>query len=277
MVCLHRGVFFHSHYLAFIGRTNPALANSFIRRCRKYAVEQTWNGSRLRLCRIAARRICRVLGVEHVRHRHTAAPEVLLRRLLSLDYVLEHPHAAWLPTEEEKVQALVAAGIPQKVLPRRLYQGAVGAQYRYFPHKLPLALDAERATIVFMQADDETESAVRTWGKQHTALWEALLAAGRAVEVVAVGRDPVRLAAAERVLNKWASIPPGTSVKAEEAAAELESIRRAIAAGDWVALEVYGGLNPTLQRTIVLEAARIRQSRPAITSGRTWRSVRVPI
>ena len=107
---------------------------------------------------------------------------------------------------------------------------------------------------MFVQAEDETESAVRTWGKQHTALWEALLATGRAVEVVAVGRDPVRLAATERVLNKWASIPPGTSVKAEEAAAELESIRRAIAAGDWVALEVYGGLNPALQRTIVLGA-----------------------
>ena len=94
LVCLHRGVFFRSQYLAFIGRTKPALANRFIRRCRKHAVEQPWNGSRLRLCRIAARRVYRVLGAEHVRYRRTAAPEVLLRCLLSLDYVLEHPHAA---------------------------------------------------------------------------------------------------------------------------------------------------------------------------------------
>ena len=27
LVCLHSGVFFRSQYLAFIGRTNPALAN----------------------------------------------------------------------------------------------------------------------------------------------------------------------------------------------------------------------------------------------------------
>ena len=158
LVCLHSGVFLRSQYLAFIGRTNPALANRFVRRCRKHAVEQPWNGSRLRICRIAARRIYRTLGAEHVRHRRPAAPEVVLRRLLSLDYVLEHPHAAWLPTEDEKVNALTAAGITKDLLPRRLYQGAVGAQYRYFPHKLPVALDGVRATFLFVHAEDELES-----------------------------------------------------------------------------------------------------------------------
>ena len=183
-------MFLRSQYLAFIGRTNPALANRFIRRCRKYAVEQPWNCSRLRICRIAARRIYRALGAEHVRHRRPASPEVVLRRLLSLDYVLEHPHAAWLPTEDEKVSALVAAGIPKTLLPHRLYQGAVGVQVRYFPHRLPLALDAARATFLFVQTEDQTASEVRTWGSQHAALWAALLADGRAVEVVVVGRDP---------------------------------------------------------------------------------------
>ena len=32
LVCLHSGVFFRSQYLAFIGRTNPALTNRFLRR-----------------------------------------------------------------------------------------------------------------------------------------------------------------------------------------------------------------------------------------------------
>ena len=58
------------------------------------------------------------------------------------------------------------------------------------PHKLPVALDGWRATFVFVQDVDETESAVRTWGSQHAALWAALIAGGRAVEVVVVGRDP---------------------------------------------------------------------------------------
>ena len=36
---------------------------------------------------------------------------------------------------------------------------------------------------------------------------------------------------------------------AHEAAAEMAAIRKAIATSDWAALEVYGGLNPALQRT----------------------------
>ena len=110
LVCLHSGVFLRSQYLAFIGRTNPALANRLVRRCRKHAVEQPWHGSRLRICRTAAQHIYRAIGAEHLRHHRPAAPEVVLRRLLSLDYVLEHPDAAWLPTEDEKVNALTAAG-----------------------------------------------------------------------------------------------------------------------------------------------------------------------
>ena len=34
-----------------------------------------------------------------------------------------------------------------------------------------------------------------------------------------MGRDPVRPAAAERVLAKWATTPPGVGMKAEDAAA----------------------------------------------------------
>ena len=49
--------------------------------------------------------------------------------------------------------------------------------------------------------EDETASAVRTWGSQHAALWAGLIAGGRAVEVV-LGRDSVRLAVAGRVLRQ---------------------------------------------------------------------------
>ena len=279
LVCRHSGVFLRSQYLAFIGRTNPALAHRFIHRCRKYVVEQPWNGSRLRVCRIASRRIYQVLGIEHIRHHRPAAPEAVLRRLLALDFLLERPHTSWLPTEAEKVKALTGAGIAGDVLPRRLYQGAVGMQYRYFPHKLPVALDGWRATFVYAQAEDETPSAVRTWGSQHAALWAGLAAAGRAVEVIVVGRDPERLAAAERVLDKWASTPPESVTMAhEDAAAEMAAIKNAIATGDLAALEEYGGLNPALQRTRILDAACAgsRRSTAAITTGRTWRSTRVP-
>ncbi len=151
----------------------------------------------------------------------------------------------------------------------------VGAQYRYFPHRLPLALDGRRATFLFVQAEDETESAVRTWDGQHAALWAALATAGRAVEVVVVGHDPLRLAAAGRVLDKWAATPPeAVMLTHQEATSELAAIKTS----DWAALEVYGGLNPALQRVCVLSAACAgdRRSKAAITAGGTWRSTRVP-
>ena len=64
----------------------------------------------------------------------------------------------------------------------------------------------------------------------------------------------------------------------EEAAAEMTAIRNAIAAADSAALEAYGGLDPALQRMRVLDAACAgsRRSTAAITTGRTWRSTRVP-
>ena len=64
----------------------------------------------------------------------------------------------------------------------------------------------------------------------------------------------------------------------DAAAAELTAIRKAIATGTSVALEMYGGLNPALQRTraLVAACAGSRRSVAAITAGRTWRSTRVP-
>lgn len=38
MVCLHSGVFLLSQHLTFVGRTDPAPANRFVRHCREHAV-----------------------------------------------------------------------------------------------------------------------------------------------------------------------------------------------------------------------------------------------
>ncbi len=64
--------------------------------------------------------VSRALGAEHIRHRHGASTEVLLRRLLSLDYVIEHTDLPWLPTEQEKVAAFEALGIERSLLPVRV-------------------------------------------------------------------------------------------------------------------------------------------------------------
>ena len=123
------------------------------------------------------------------------------------------------------------------------------------------------------------------WGGQHAGLWAALLAAGRAVEVVVVGRNAERLVAAGRVLDGWAAARDANCEAAAVRLAEqvcrdeeTASIRKAIATLDEVALAPYGGLNEALARCAALQTAVTATSRvkPMITTGRTWRSQRVP-
>ena len=171
LVCLHGGVFLRPQYLAFIGQSHPELARRFVRRCGKAAVEERWNATGLKLCRIVDRELYRELGAEPLRPRRDATPAVAWRRLLSLDYVIDHLDAPWLPTDTEKVAAFTSAGVPKGVWPGRVYVATDGARRRPFVHRLPLALDAERATFVFVQPEEETQSALRTWGGQHAGLW----------------------------------------------------------------------------------------------------------
>ena len=98
----------------------------------------------------------------------------MLRRLLSLDYVLEYPELPWLPTEQEKVQFFELQGIDRKLLPHRVYQGAVGKQTRYFALKLPIAVDVKIATFAYVDPGKDTDTELRSWGAAHEVALEGL-------------------------------------------------------------------------------------------------------
>ena len=57
--------------------------------------------------------IYQALGIPDVRHRRSKAATtiVLMRRLLSLDYIIARPTFGWLPTEGDKVQRFEALGL----------------------------------------------------------------------------------------------------------------------------------------------------------------------
>ena len=145
LVCLHSGVFTRTQATRFLDTHHERarrLVHALI--AQGLAAEETVPGVRGigRVCRIFSRGLYRALGAEHIRHRRTASADVLMRRLLSLDYVIEHSGLPWLPTEPEKVAAFEALGIERELLPSRLYRGAAGDTRRYFPFKLPVALDS---------------------------------------------------------------------------------------------------------------------------------------
>ena len=102
LVCLHSGVFTRAQFCHYF-ETQRMTASRFVKTLinRKAAVENEWpvfNGGG-KSCRISSKPIYRALGVENIRHRRKARPPVVMRRLLSLDYVLEHPGMNWLAIE----------------------------------------------------------------------------------------------------------------------------------------------------------------------------------
>ena len=137
-VCLHSGAFTRVQCARFLD-AHPEQVRRVVHAliAQGLAAEDTVPGIRGigRVCRIFSRRIYRAIGAEHIRHRRDASPAVLMRRLLSLDYVIEHPGLPWLATESDKVAACEALGIEHGLLPVRVYRGAAGATRRYFPVK----------------------------------------------------------------------------------------------------------------------------------------------
>ena len=112
-----------------------------------------------------------------------------MRRLLSLDFVLEHPGLNWLPTEGEKVEFIEGLGVHSNLIPRRIYYGAVRAQKRYFALKLPVAGGDKTVTFAYVDPGHATAVELNSWGAAHGQLWDAIRAKGRRVEVVAIGAE----------------------------------------------------------------------------------------
>ena len=80
-----------------------------------------------------------------------------MRRVLSLDYLIERPTLGWLPTEAEKVQRFEALGIERRTFPYRMYGPHGKPQIpRYFAFKLPIAVDEKTATFVYVDAGQST-------------------------------------------------------------------------------------------------------------------------
>ena len=138
LACLHGGVFTRAQWTSFLGCHHEKVRRA-VRAlvAQGVAVEEDPPGidGIGRVCRIHARRIYRALGAGNRRRRRITSAEVLMRRLLSLDYVLDHSRQPWLATEPEKVAAFEALGIEHPLLPQRVYQGAAGNLRRYFPLK----------------------------------------------------------------------------------------------------------------------------------------------
>ena len=273
LVCLHSGVFTRAQFCFYFEGSEKEIeapagrkrAERFVRALieKKMGVEDDraiFPGG-ARACRISNKEIYRKLGIENVRHRREADDSVMLRRLLSLDYVLEYPELSWLPTEPEKVGFFESLGIDRSRIPHRVYQGAVGKQTRYFALKLPIAVAAKTATFVYVDPGKDTDTELRSWGAAHEWLWRALRGKGIQVRAVVIGAAHTATRRSKAALQSWSK---GAGEQGEQRAAgptqddppvkaEMQYIENALVKLDTAIVAKYGGVKGISKRLIELK------------------------
>ena len=248
LVCLHSGAFLRSQYAAH-HRCPEWTARQIVHRllsqklAREQALARDRGGASQHVCHVTARPIYRALDIEHVRHRRHSRAALLFRRLLSLDYVIEHPHLPWLPTEQEKVAHFTALGIPLSDLPQRTFKGAVAPTRRYFAVKLPIAADQRSATFVYTVSGKGDLNSLAYWADIHRRLWDALRANGLTVHVVAVTRTTGHALTMAKKLAKWCGDPPPVPELSPQDRQLMADVQRAREARDWRILDKWGGIN----------------------------------
>lgn len=253
LVCLHSGVFLRSQFVAF-NKCEPTAAHRAVARllhasaAREHPLSPDRGRASEHLCHVTARPIYRALDIEHVRHRRAGSAGLLFRRLLSLDYIIDHPHLPWLPTEQEKVAHFQSLDVPLASLPQRVFKGAVAPTVRYFAIKLPVAADDRSSTFVYTVSGKGDLNSLPYWGEIHQPLWDALRRGGaHRVHVVAVTRTSGQARSIGAKLAKWCGDPapaPGLSPDEQEL---MHDVQRARELKDWRILDKWGGINATAE------------------------------
>ena len=273
LVCLHSGLFTRDQVQAFLGSSRTSSQRFFhalldARIAGRPVAAATDIDGRY-VCRIFGKAIYRELGITNVRHRRESSIEVARRRLLSLDFVLDHPDLAWLATEQEKVACFEQLGIDPALFPKRIYTGRANGRVRYFHIKMPVAVEQDRAVFTYIDPGMGTHTELHSWGAAHSKLWNKLQESGRKVELAAVAWEKPLLARAERVLQSWR----GRGIT--EAEQEAIMLRQAIAVTDWETLDRHGGIHAAIKKVLEIEEQAAANSDPGmIDDFLLWQSTR---
>ncbi|MDE0166727.1 MAG: hypothetical protein OXL36_16650 [Bryobacterales bacterium] len=278
---LHSGCFLRSQ-LQFYGGYDEESRRSLTRVIRKLLeknlITETPVESLGLLARVTNKSIYRLIGADNIRHRRLASWPLMFRRLLALDYVLDHPQLPWLPTENEKVACFDRLGINHANLPRRVWNNATGYTVRLFANKHPIAVDprGKQAHFVYTDSEEKSPQGVRSWRTEHAALWSDLHRLGFDLHIVHASFNPRLEESVSRVFSSWMNQPHSTVTRAE-IEAEIALVQQAIQSDDESALRVYGGFNGALHASAALKDRLEEQTSTGAYTATysTWLSQRI--
>ena len=185
----------------------------------------------------------------------------------------------WLPAEPEKVAFFDGLGLSRRLIPRRIYYGAVGAQKRYFALKLPLASDAETVIFAYVDPGHQTDRELHSWGAAHGPLWDALRKKGRQVRVIGIAAENETVDRTARVIRAWAATAPKETEEGLTVKQEIKAIDDAMTHKDREFLAQYGGFAAAGRRSAELQRlpeAKLTEG-VSIDDYGTWRATRFSV
>jgi hypothetical protein len=196
---------------------------------------------------LCTRPLYAALGQEHNRNRREAEWDAVVRKVMTLDFVLAHPTARFVATEGEKSTLLQELRVRERVWPSRKYaptRAGSSLMTRYFVDKMPWCREISDARLWIVYVDAEvTLRGFETFLKQYRGVLSAL-SSGVIYASPAPWSGPVR-----RVFDK---VIVGSEAQCQDPAAFRDycELRARIEANEWAAISV-----ADLQRYRMLDAA----------------------
>jgi hypothetical protein len=177
-VMLHAGVCVRRQYCAFAGIPHGRKVCDFFESlvARGYATAQPCGHHRARLFHIHHKPLYRAVGEPDNRHRRPTTLPRAIERLMLLDAVLADRDRTWLATEQDKLTYFTLTyRIPRQDLPSLTFRAEDAETVRYFPDKLPIALDTDGRTHVFLYLlTQDLPTDFRGFLERHAELLRAL-------------------------------------------------------------------------------------------------------
>jgi hypothetical protein len=236
LVALHSGFCLRRQYAAFAGLRYGAGVRDFLDRLvtRRLARRYDFRPDRGHVYHLHNSSIYGAIEQDDNRNRRRTSPALIARKLMLLDFILQHQDTEWYATEADKVDLFTGRfGVTRPNLPRRLYRSqkpGTAPTERYFIHKLPIGLprDSNVPSFVFLVTDTRGH-AFRQFVQDHRPLLNRL----STWRIAAVAPKHVPgLTACQNAFKQLASRPAGV----RDITPELEThfaVREQMDRDDW--------------------------------------------
>lgn len=177
-VMLHAGVCVGRQYATFAGIPHGRKICDFFDGLlsRGYATARPCGHHRARIFHVHHKALYRAVGEPDNRHRRPTGLPRAVERLMVLDAVLADRDRTWLATEQDKVTYFTLTHrVARRDLPSLTFRAEDAETVRFFPDKLPIGLDADGRTHVFLYLlTQDLPIDFRGFLERHAELWRSL-------------------------------------------------------------------------------------------------------